>query len=184
MVGVLFGTLTYASGRNERPKGVSDMIVVKQNDYSFKLIYKSEEKSDVKVQIRNAKNAVVFSEVIRNSDGFSRPYDFGNLAVGDYTIRVDNGSNGLTRTVHNGSGYVEKAAQVIHLRDGRYLLTVAGKGQNKLDINVFDEQGLIVRKDSKVVDGNFALVYDLSHLKGAFTFEVKDEQGSSKILQK
>ena len=184
LVGVLVGTTTYAGVGAKAPKGASDMIVLKQNDYSFKLIYKSEEKADVKVQILNSKNAVVFAEVIRNSDGFARPYDFGNLAIGDYTIRVDNGRNGFSKTVHNGSGLIEKAAQIIHLKDGRYMLTVAGHGQNKLSINVFDEQGSIVRTDSRVVDGNFAQLYDLRNLKGAFTFEVKDEQGSSRILQK
>ena len=122
--------------------------------------------------------------MIRNSNGFSRPYDFGNLAIGDYTIKVDNGLDELSKTVYNGSGLIEKPAQIIHLRDGRYLLTVAGQGQNKLSINVFDEQGSIVRTDSKVVDGNFAQLYDLRSLKGAFTFEVKDEQGSSRILQR
>src|SRR5262245_31057192 len=94
LVCVLVSALTFALGEDD-PKSASGMIVVKADENSYKLIYKSEEKSDVKVQIFDEANKLVFSETIKHSDGFSRPYNFRRMDEGKYTIRLDNGSNWL-----------------------------------------------------------------------------------------
>jgi hypothetical protein len=127
MAGVLVSAFAWAGGL----KSESGMAVVKSNASSYKLIYKAELASNVKVEIINADNKVVFSEIIKNSDGFARPYNFGSLPEGDYTIRLDNGSNWLSEKVSYRQGEVQKLAHLVTLKDGRYLLTVPGLGDRQ-----------------------------------------------------
>ena len=89
MLSVLVSTLTFAGRRDDAPKSTAGIAVVKRDVNAYKLIYKSAEKSDVSVQIYNEKNVLIFSEVIRKSDGFIRPYNFESLGQGEYTIKVD-----------------------------------------------------------------------------------------------
>ena len=189
LAGVLVSALTFAGHRNESLKTNSGMAVVKTTSTSYKLIYKSEEASDVKVEIFNSKNALVFSETIEKSRGFARPYNFGSLADGEYTIKLDNGSNWLTETVDfhkdkDAKIKEAKLAHLTHLKDGKYLLTVAGSGQNRLSIRIYNEDGKVVREDSEPVNGNFAQVYDLRRIRGSLSFEITDQNGATKVLEK
>ncbi len=104
LMGVLVSSLTFAGRRDESPKSVTGMAVIKSNTASFKLIYKAEAASDVRVKIFDSRDVLVFSETIRKSDGFIRPYNFENLPEGTYSIRIDNGSNWMTETVTYRAG--------------------------------------------------------------------------------
>ena len=182
IAGALVSSLTFAGPLDESFKSNSGMAVVKTNSTSYKLIYKSEEASDVKVEIFNAKNALVFSETIKKSNGFARPYNFEKLAEGEYTIKLDNGSNWLTETVDFHPDRNIKLAHLTHLKDGKYLLTVVGEKENRLAIRIYNEEGELIRNDIEPVFGNFAQVYDLSLVPGRFTFQISDKSGATKIL--
>lgn len=183
-VGVLISSLTYAGGRDENPNNVSGMAVVKRDASSYKIIYKSEEASDVKVQIFDASSRLVFSETIKNSDGFSRPYNFGKLAEGEYTIKLDNGTSKLTETVdyHVQAERAERLANLTKLASGKYLLTVVGHGEDRIEVRIFDAEGKVIHRDSQAVYGDFGQVYDMSQVEGAFTFEITDKSGVSKVV--
>lgn len=184
LAGVLVSAFAFAGRPGESPKSVSGMAVVKSNATSYKLIYKSEFASDVKVQIFDQKNALVFSETIRKSNGFARPYNFESLAEGEYTIRINNGSSWLTETVDYRAGRVEKLAHLVPLKDGRYLLTVAGKGEDELTVRIFDKEGETIYSKINKVEGDFGQIYNLGHLSGPFSFEVTGSNGASKVLSK
>lgn len=179
MVGVLVSSLTFAGALDERPAAKSGMAVVKSNQ-SYKVIYKSEEAADVKVEIFDAKNKVVFTETIKKSSGFARPYNFDGLADGEYTIRLDNGSNWITESFVHKTGHEEKLAQLIQLSNGKYLLTVAGAGDDELSVSISDDSGATIHSNKQIVSGNFAQVYDLTNLHGHFSMEVADKSGASK----
>ncbi len=183
-VGVLVSSLTFASRLDNSPKSTSGMAVLRQDENSFKLIYKSELESDVKVQILDGNNKVVFSETIKKSSGFVRPYNFGNLKEGEYTINLNNGSNSMTETFSYSRGNPEKLAQLIHLSDSKYLLTVAGHGEDLISVNIINGIGEIIHSENIPVFGDFAQVYDLGKLKGDFSFEIKDHIGATKILKR
>ncbi len=181
---VLVSAFAWAGRRDENPKGTSGMAVVKSNATSYKLIYKSELASNVKIQIFDQGNLLVFSETIRKSSGFVRPYNFEGLSEGEYTIRIDNGSNWLTETVDYHAGRIEKLAHLVPLHDGRYLLTVAGKGQDQLSIRIFDKEGEAIYSALNKVEGDFGQIYNLSHMSGPFSFEVTGSNSSSRTLIK
>lgn len=182
LAGVLVSSLAFAGGRDESPKTSSGMAVVKRGISSYKLIYKSELASDVKVKIFNAKNDLVFSETIRNSNGFIRPYDFGKLGEGEYTIRLDNGSNWLMETVKYVAGQPELLAHLTKLNDGRILLSVPGYGEDRLSINVLNSLGETIHHYENKVSGDFAEVFNVSLVEGPVSIEVSNQRGVSTIL--
>lgn len=184
IVSALACTLTLAVAEGDYPESVSGMRVLRQDESSYKLIYKSVEKSDVKVQIFNEKNALVFTETIRHSDGFSRPYNFASLPEGSYTIKLDNGSNWLTETVDYKFGRSEKLAQLIKLGNGKYLLTVPGKGRDNVSITVYNAEGTAIHRGNHNVSGDFSQVFDLSAVEGSFSLEVGDASGASKMFRR
>lgn len=182
VVSVLVSAFAFAGP--DDPKSSSGMAVLKRDESSFKLVYKSELQSDVKVQIFNDKNDMIFSETIKKSSGFLRPYNFEGLPEGEYTIKLNNGSNWMTETINFNSAKAEKLAQLIRMADGKYLLTVAGKGEDKITVRVSDKAGETVHYESTPVYGDFAMVYDLGKLNDEFSFEISDQHGLSKTLRR
>ncbi|HWA33047.1 MAG TPA: hypothetical protein VG737_02905 [Cyclobacteriaceae bacterium] len=166
------------------PKTLAGIAVIRSSATSYKLIYKSELQSDVKVEIYDSRNQVVFSEVIKMSDGFARPYNFGSLNDGKYTIRVDNGSNWLTETVQYEAGRIEKLAHLTTLDNGRYLLSVPGSRDQVLSVKIFEESGKLIYRKKQRVAGDFAQVYKLNDVAGTLLFEVTDEAGLVKSISR
>ncbi len=183
LVGVLISSLTFAFGRDESPSGTG-MAVVKKSATSYKLIYKSELASDVRVKIFNERNILVYSEIIKNSNGFSRPYNFERLGEGEYTIKVDNGSGWLTGTVLYQDGEVEMLAHLTKLEDGKFLVTVPGKGKDQLTVRVLNEQGEVIKRYENKVEGDFAQVYDVSKVTGPVSFEISNQRCVTTTLKK
>jgi len=59
----------------------------------IKVIYTSDKESLTRVSITDIKGRVVFSEMVRSKNGFSRPYNLSRLAKGQYFVRVSDGNN-------------------------------------------------------------------------------------------
>lgn len=181
-VGALSSAYTFAGSPDENPKSVSGMEVVKRDDNSFKVIYKSEEESDVKIEIYDDRKIMVYHETIKHSSGFARPFNFNALSDGDYTVRLDNGSSEMTKIISMGKP--EKLAHLINLNNGKYLLTVSGKGEDKIHVKVSNDQGETIHTETTSVFGDFAEVFDMSGINGKFTFEVSDSRGLSKVINR
>ena len=79
----------------------STTMVVLKNGSTFRLLYKGAEQSDVKVLILNDENQIVFTEKIKNTDGFARPYNFSNLPEGHYSIQIKDNAGVRTETVNH-----------------------------------------------------------------------------------
>ncbi len=160
------------------------MGIIHSKNSLFKLLYKSEEFSDVSVEIIDSRNEVVFREVIKRSNGFLRPYNFSNLAEGSYTIKLDNGSNWMTEKVEYSKGKVTAASQVIALGDGKYMLSVAGSEDESFSLTVTTAGGEVIYSDSEFTSGNSAKIFNPRHVKGPFTFEITGQNGYSKTIIK
>lgn len=135
------------------------------------------------VSIYDASNKLVFSDRVRHTDGFTRPYNFSNLSEGDYTIAVEDGSGKTVEKINHRSNKQSKSFHVIRLtsQPGKYLITAAGKGKENVQINIFDE-GKLVHSQSKRTNGDFAQLYNLTKAKGALTFEITGEDGTTKSM--
>jgi hypothetical protein len=186
LVGVLATSMTFAGNKNDDSKSASGMAVVHTNFSSYKLIYKSEEATDIKVEIFNSKNERIFSEIIKKSNGFARPYNFESLPEGEYSIRIDNGSNWLTETIEYRPSQIDKLAHVVSLKDGKYLLSLVGQNESpeQFEVDIFNDKGEKLYSGTKSVSGNFAQLFNLKDMNGPFSFEITGKNGSSKTLVK
>lgn len=98
--------------RMDNPVAAAGVAVMK-NGSTFKLFYKGAQHSDVKVSIVDARDHVVFSEVIKKVEGFMRPYNFSNLPEGNYTIEVSDKSGRYIEKISYNKGKVEKLANLV-----------------------------------------------------------------------
>ena len=181
---VLFSTVMFATGTADEPTSLSGAAVIKTTEGTFKLIYKSETESDVKVSIFGADNKLVYSEKVRHTSGFARPYSFENLAPGEYSVVIEDNAGTTTRTISTRQTASPKLVNVLKLKsaEGKFLLTVGGRGTEAITLNIYDGQKLI-HSEVKEVSGDFAQVYNLSQVKGSPAFEVLHQNGTAEILE-
>src|SRR5579864_5552739 len=92
LASVLLCTLVFARGIDGPIKGSSVAVTNAKGSTLFKLYYKSENAGRVKITIEDEKGNTVFSETMKNADGFVRPYNFQELPEGQYTIAVEDES--------------------------------------------------------------------------------------------
>jgi hypothetical protein len=184
IAGVLFSTVMFANGTGDEPTSLSGATVIQTTRATFKLIYKSEALSDVKISIFNSDARLVFSEKVRNTMGFARPYSFENLRAGDFTVVIEDNNGTTVKTISTKQVSNNKLVNVLKLKsaEGKYLLTIGGRGMDALTLNVYDGAEL-VHSEVKSVSGDYAQVYNLSQVRGIPTFEVIHEDGSLEILE-
>ena len=178
----IFSTALFANNI-DNPNAATGMAIMK-NGTTVKLFYKGTKQADVKVSIYNAANTLVYSETIKNVDGFVRPYNFTNVEEGEYSIELL-GENGrqVERVIYK-LGKVEKLANVMHVTGeaNKYILSVANKGQDVLTIKIYGDKGVLLYSKTEEVNGDFAQVYNLDKYNGGLTFEVSDSKGVTKSL--
>jgi hypothetical protein len=151
-----------------------------------KLFYRAEQRGDVHVSIYNQKGSVVFSEVIRKTDNFMRPYNFSALPHGTYTIELNDGQRTRSEKVEHRISPGRRVATLLRVNkdDNRYLLAIPNKGHDVLTIRIFDERNTLLFEGREAVDGDFAKVYNLSGVRGTPMFEVADREGRISRLVK
>jgi len=158
-------------------------VVAGENANIFKVIYKSAASTRVKVSIRNNKNEVVFSESFYKMNRFSRPYNFQNLPEGEYTIEVKDNQGIKVEKVNYSLGVVNSLVKVTKLGgQPKYLLSVTNKGMNIINVSIYNTTGDQLFYNAHIVDGNFAIVYNLVKA-GAYTFVVTDQSGKSNTIE-
>jgi hypothetical protein len=188
-VGALVSSFSFAFASDEDPKGAASMVVVKKDVSLYNLIYKSPRLSDVVVTILNKDNEVVFKETIRKSNGFLRPYNLKDLSSGEYTFKVDNGLTSQTEHVNVGVATKDsnalEYASVIKLKNGKYLLALAGNGEKDFGVKIRNEKGDILYNTTEYSSGTFAQVYNLQEPSSVISFEITDNNNGQvkKILK-
>jgi hypothetical protein len=178
----IFSTTLFANNI-DNPNAATGMAIMK-NGSTIKLFYKGTKQADVKVSIYNAANSLVYSETIKNVDGFVRPYNFSNLAEGEYSIELTGDNGRQIERVSYKLGKVEKLANVLHVAGERnkYILTVANKGKDVPTVKIYGDKGTLLYSKVENVDGDFAQVYNFEQYAGSITFEVSDSKGVTKSL--
>ncbi len=185
---VLFSTVMFANGtddgKNPSAAGSSGAAVIRKDANTFRLIYKSEKESNVRVSIYNDKDQLVYSEKVNNTDGFTRPYNFENLGEGDYTIAVEDGSKKQVEKVSYRAPKVTKTLNVLKMssQEGKFVVMAAGQGEETITVSIYDGEHNLVHRSLEATDGNFSKLYNLKSVKGHLTFEISNENGEVKTV--
>jgi len=183
-VGVLFCTLVFANGTDEPTSSTSSVAVTNLSGSSlFKLYYKAYTAADVLVSIMDHSGKVVFTEKMKKTSGFIRPYNFDGLAAGDYVIQIANTEGKHVEKIHYNAGKIEKLINIVKLPDeGKFLLSVASKGMDRVTLNIYDANNELIHSQESYVNKQFAEVINLKGIQ-AFTIEVTDSNGLLKSLK-
>jgi hypothetical protein len=184
LVGVLFSTLVFANGTDEPNKSESSVAVTNSVGSSlFKLFYKAEQAGTVKVSIFSNDSKLVFSEKMKNANGFMRPYNFTGLPAGKYTIQIEDKNGIRTEQVEYTAGKIEKYISLVKIaEEGKYLLSINSKSSDTISVSIFDEFDQLIHKQDKTIEHNFAEVLNLKNIN-RFTIEVSDSQGLLKSVK-
>lgn len=176
-------TLVFANG-TEEPTAVSSVAVTRaKGSKQFKLFYKSNRTGNVAVTIANEQGKTVFAETLRQTDGFIRPYNFGELAYGSYTITIEDQAGKQVQSIQHSADRVEKQVHIMKLEEeGKYMLTVASRGTDVIGVRILDANNAVLHDKQYNVKGEFAQVYNLQQIK-KFKIEVTDDSGVLKTLE-
>lgn len=182
---VLFCTQVFANGTDEpiAPNSSSVAVTNLSGSSLFKLYYTAYTAGDVRVKILNHSGRVFFTEKLKNTDGFIRPYNFESLAAGDYTIQIENTGGKHIEKVHYSAGKIEKLINIVKLaEEGKYLLSVSSKGADHVNVNIYNEHNELIHSESRYINKEFAEVINLKGIND-FTIEVTDSKGLLKTLK-
>ena len=142
--------------------------VLAKADQTFKVIYEAEEKAAVAVTIYDANKQRIFSDIITNTDGFSKPYNFSNLPEGKYTFEIESNGVKSTEIVSNLKKESRPAmkAFVIPLKEsGKFQLMVMSNNMSPVTISILDNNNKVLHKESVDSPETFGKVYDLSDVE-------------------
>ena len=144
----------------------------------FAIQYKNTEKGNVKVYILNSKNQEIFSESFQNVSSFTRPYNFTQLAEGEYTIIIEDKNGKQTEKINFTRNKLVSYVHVSRVpnKENKFWLNVANNGTETLNVNIYSENGTRLHEQSIEVTGTLSMVYDLTKVKNAkaIVFEVVD----------
>jgi hypothetical protein len=174
--------VTFGAIAGNKPGAAAGVAVVNQGT-TLKLYYKGVSESNVKVSIRNEDGAIVYSEVLKNVDGFVRPYNLASIPTGEYTIEVSDASTIYSEKVYIGAQPKAELAKLTRMdgEEGKYLLTIPSKEAKDINVRILADDKLIY-DEVQAITTDFARIYNLKKIKGAVTFEINDQKGNKTVV--
>ncbi len=166
-----------AVGKDEPRAGMA-VVPVKGSEV-FKVIYRGESASKVKLNVLNASSDIVFTETFNNMDGFIRPLNFSGLQFGEYTIEVTDAQGTRVERINYQPMKAERAVHVSKLvkDEGSFLLSVAKNSGQSITVKIFDNYSNLLYEGSRSDAGDFAQLFTLKDVDGGVTFEISDNAG-------
>ena len=179
---VMAGAVT-AVGKDE-PSNAGLAVVPVKGSEVFRVIYKGESASRVKLNVYNSSSQVIFSETVNSSGGFIRPLNFSGLQFGEYTIEL---TDALGKKSEKVNYQPAKSGSQVHVSklaaaDGKFLLSVAQHDGEPITVRIFDGASNLIFTDTRTDASDFAKLYNVKNVDGSVTFEVSNNTGHIKTV--
>jgi hypothetical protein len=155
-----------------------------KNGTTYKLYYNGLQQSDVLISIRNASDQLVFKEVLKQVDGFMRPYNFSHLSEGDYTIEIRDNNGLKVEKIKYEKDADSKFARILKLSgdERKYLLMISNKTADAVKVRILDESDNVIYSQYENIEGDFAKIYNLEKYSGNGRFEIIASDGTAKYI--
>jgi len=159
--------------------------IVSKSEAVYSVHYKAAEIGKVKVSIFNSENKMIFTEVLNNVASFKRPYNFSELAEGEYTIVLADKNGKQVEKVNYLKNKITTLVTVAQVANAeyKYKLNVANNGTEVVSVRIYDNVKGLLYEESMEVTGNHSLIYNLSQVKPApnaiIIFEVTTSNGKT-----
>jgi hypothetical protein len=178
---VTLGVVVSAIGKDE-PRTTGLAVVPVKGSQVYKVIYRSESQSKVRMNIYGPQSQLIFTEYFTGMDGFIRPVNFSGLEAGEYTIEMVDATGKKVEKV-NYQPYKSNHKSIhiasIAKEEKKYLVSVSDAGEETIIVRIYDSLNNVIHSEVRDVKGNFAQVYVVK-AGGAVTIEVTDEAGNIK----
>lgn len=139
----------------------------------YKLVYPVRTAGIVYVKIYDQDNQLVFSDRIRNKDGFMRPYDFSDMPDGNYKFTIQSAGGQVTTDIVHKQYKNDLDISVADTDEkDAYRLVVKGVKNDPVYVNIYDQKDRLVYEDVVKVGKNFSRIYAFPELNADFTFVV------------
>ena len=180
---MVISAASFAVGKDD-PRNLGLAVVAVKGSEVFKVIYRGETASRVKLNVYNEKLELVFTETMHGVDGFIRPLNFAGLQYGEYTIELIDAVGKKSEIVSYRPAQATSAIHVakLHGDKGQYLLS-AEKVEGTMSVKIFDEQNNLLHDGATEVSTSYAKVYTLKDVVGSVTFEITDDNGTTKVVR-
>lgn len=167
----------------------SSVIVASISNASvFTIRYKAPEVNTVKISILNSNNQLVFSETLTNVESFARPYNFRQLAEGEYTIIVADKNGKQAEKINYSMDKISSFISVTKVAkaENKYALNVNNNGTEDVFVKIYDNDQLL-HEQTVQVTGSFGLIYNLSKVAltsdASVTFQISTTGGKVEIIK-
>jgi hypothetical protein len=143
-----FSSLVFAT---KYPGAEPGMVIIKSGT-TYKLYYSGTKQTNVTISIRDARDRIVYTEVLKNVSGFVRPYNFSHLEEGKYTMEIKDSNGLLTEEIRYGKTRESTFARVIRLLDNeqKYLLMFSCKTPTSIRVKIYDESDNVIYSKEEV----------------------------------
>jgi len=174
---MVFVASVAAVGKDE-PRAGFTVVPVKGSEV-FKVIYRGEGASKVKLNVLDASSDIVFTETFGKMEGFIRPLNFSGLKFGEYTVELTDATGTRTEKINYQPEKADRSLHVSRLlkEEGSYLLSVAKNGGQTITVKIFDDADNLLYTGSRSDSGDFAQIFTLKDVYGGVTFEISDASG-------
>jgi hypothetical protein len=167
-------------------------VIGQQKTATFKVIYEGATASKVTLKVYDTNNKEVFSEIINGLSKFMRPLNFDGMEPGIYTIEITDESGKQIQQVNYQPSVVSseaknetsiKALHVSKLQNGKYLVSVANEGTEKINIRIYDNNENLVYNEVHTINGGLGVIYNLKNVTGSPVFMITDNAGKNHTIK-
>lgn len=178
---ILFAVVFQMDANAIKPESPLGVSIVKSGAV-VKLFYRGEESGTVHVVIYNSKGTVVYKETLPHTEDFMRPYNFAALPSGTYTIKLTDDRGTKYKTFEHRRTNTRILANLTRVNgdDERYVLTIPDQDASVVTVRIYGRDKKLLYRETLDLQGDFAKLYNFSHLGGGNTVEVSDRHGNAK----
>ncbi|QSE96321.1 hypothetical protein [Fulvivirga lutea] len=165
----LIANITAFGSERSKVKVTNDSTAI------FKVYYTSPVSNKVRVNIYNEDGKKVFSEIIKNENGFVRPYNMSNLPAGNYKFEiVDNEDvRAYEFAFNNAPANAEGLTVFVNkFSDNKFFLGLGNASNQEVTIKIMDENRNEVYSATENVVSQFSQLFNLEAVKSGVTFKV------------
>jgi hypothetical protein len=185
---LIFVMLTIVSsvvfaGGIDNPKASSKMAIMQKDADHIQLFYKNSKQATIEVSIFDADNKLRFTEVIRKSNGFIRPYNLSSMEKGEYTVVVNDGTDQFIEKISTHVKETTLLSNVISMKKaGSYLLTLADEKAQYFTVTVTDKDNNVLLQRKENVNKQFSKIYTFPEKVEGLKFLVTTNHDLSRLI--
>lgn len=171
------------AGGIDNPKASSKMAIMQKDADHIHLFYKSNKAETIEVSIYDAENKLLFTEIIRKSDGFIRPYDLSAMKKGEYTVVVSDGVEKFVEKITTSDRKEALLSNVITMKkEGSFLLTVADEKAQRFTVTITDQNDKVLHEETENLNKQYSKIYNFHGKVEGLKFLVTTNLGVSRLI--